>query len=174
VRMVAVAPDPVFRADIDRKVVNLSTIDVAGKESANLMCSQCGTSGKIAVPKLPHRYYKVRCKCMYDFSIEFNRRKYTRKQTNLIATYSTACRFADYIIDIVDLSRGGLRFIRTDANILCISDVLAIAFCLDNTERDFIECTALIKDICGNHVCVEYLDMDGRMRSILGFYFFNP
>jgi len=172
--MAGAAPEAFWEADTGRGVVNLSIIDVAGKESANLTCSQCGISRKIVVPKQPNRFYKVTCRCMNKFLIELNRRKHRRVQTDFMAIYSLKHNFVTFIIDIVDLSKGGLGFIRTDVNKLSISGLLKINFSIDNAEHDVIECTSIIRNVHNNRVCVEFLNMGGRDKTILGFYFYNP
>jgi len=172
-RMAGATQKPFSRAGTERGLVNISIVDVAGRESADLMCSQCGISRKIAVPKVPNRFYKVKCGCMNKFFIELNRRKYKRKQTNFIATYSLRQNFANFIIDVVDLSKGGLGFIRTDRNKLSISDLLTVTFSLDNAEQDVIKCTTLIKNINNGRVCTEFVNLVGREKTILGFYFYN-
>jgi hypothetical protein len=107
---------------------------------------------------------------MHAFSIAFNRRKYNRKKTNIIGSYLSKHSLADNIITIIDLSRGGLAFIRNDTTKIAIGDKITINFTLDNSERDSIECTALIRNVFDNRVCVEFLDMRSGMKTSLGFY----
>ena len=152
--------------------MDLQQIDIAAKNFATLVCSRCGNSDEIAVSKLLHYMYKVRCKCMYVFLIGMNRRRYARKKTNFIGTYSLQRSFTNNIISVVDLSREGLGFIRTDQNLLNVSDKRIVSFTLDNREKDIIECTVSIKNIFNNKVCAEFVDMKGTMRKTLGFYLF--
>jgi len=153
--------------------VDLVTINITSKESVNLVCSKCGNARRIVTSKLTHvgRIYKVKCACTHGFSIQFERRKYKRKKLKFIGTYSTEHNLTDHIIDIVDLSRGGLAFTRTDSNKLMLGDKINIRFNLDNPEQDLIECTVLIRNVFDSRVCVEFLDMRGRMHTTLGFYF---
>jgi hypothetical protein len=153
-------------------LMDVMTIDVAAKDSINLVCAKCGNEKQITVSKLPDagRIYKVKCKCTHVFSVAFNRRKYNRKRTNIIGSYASKHSLADNIINITDISRGGLAFVRTDTSMIAVGDKLTINFTLDNTERDSITCTALIRNILGKKVCVEFLDMRKGMQTTLGFY----
>jgi len=153
--------------------MDVVTINIAGKESIKLVCSKCGSAREIKISSLPDigRVYKIKCKCIHGFSIAFDKRKYKRKKTNFIGTYSLENSLADNIIDIIDLSRGGLGFIRTDRNKLEIGDRLAVRFKLDNAGNDLIDCIVSIRNIFDNRVCCEFLDMKGGMKTTLGFYF---
>ncbi|MGA2223003.1 MAG: PilZ domain-containing protein [Syntrophobacteraceae bacterium] len=152
--------------------MDLITINIAGKESISLVCSQCGCAREINVSNLPDigKVYKVKCKCIHPFSVAFDKRKDKRKRTKLIGTYFFEHSMTDSIIDVVDLSRGGIAFIRTDNNTLKIGDRLIIRFNLDNLEQDTIECVITIRNILGNRVCGQFLDMRGGMNRMLGFY----
>jgi hypothetical protein len=101
----------------------------------------------------------------------FDKRKYKRKATNFIGTYALENSLTDNIIDIIDLSRGGLGCIRTDKNNIKIGYRLTVNFNIDNAEGDMINCSVLVRNIIGNRVCGEFLDMTGKIRTTLGFYF---
>ncbi len=154
--------------------MDLITLNIASKESINLVCSKCGNMRKIIISELPNigRIYKVKCKCTHDFSIQFDRRKHKRKRINFIGTYSVDDSFVDSIINIIDISRGGLAFIRTEKNKLNIGDKIHIKFNLDNPNGDLIDCIALIRNIFDNRVCVEFIEIKGRGQTTLGFYLF--
>lgn len=153
--------------------MDVITINIAGKESINLVCSKCGCAREISISSLPNlgKVYKIKCKCIHGFSVAFDKRKYRRKKINIVGTYSLEHSLTDHIIDIIDLSRGGLGFIRTDKNKLIIGDRLTVNFNLDNAEGDLIRCSILVRNILGNRVCGEFVGMPGRMQTTLGFYF---
>jgi hypothetical protein len=153
--------------------MDVITINIAGKESVNLVCSKCGCARKIDISSLPNigKVYKIKCKCIHGFSIAFDKRKYKRKKTNLIGTYALEHSITDNIIDIIDLSQGGLGFIRADKNKIKIGDRLTVCFNLDNVGGDMIKCSILVRNVIGNRICGEFLDMAGKMRTTLGFYF---
>lgn len=148
------------------------TINVVGKKSISLVCSKCGCARNIIVSSLPDigRVYKVKCKCIHGFSISFEKRKYKRKTTKLIGTYAFQHSMTNNIIDIINLSRGGLGFVRTDRNKMKKGDILIVRFNLNNSEHDMIECLITIRHIFDNHVCGEFIDISGRMKQTLGFY----
>jgi len=148
------------------------TINIAGKESVNLVCPQCGLAREINLSSLPDigKVYKVKCKCIQPFSVAFDRRKEKRKETNLIGSYSFEHSIRDNIIDVIGISRGGLAFIRTDKITLKIGDQIVVRFNLDNLEKDIIESNITIRNIFNNRVCGEFVDMRGGMNRTLGFY----
>lgn len=86
--------------------MDFMTINITGKESINLVCSQCGCAREMNVSSLPDigKVYKVKCKCSYPFSVAFDKRKATLKRTKLIGTYSFERSRTDNIIGVVFLS----------------------------------------------------------------------
>jgi hypothetical protein len=153
--------------------MDVVTINVGAKKSIDVVCSKCGNKRQVIVAKLSNFgvVYKIKCQCTHDFSIAFDRRQHRRKKTKLPGTYTLHNKFGDYIINIIDLSRGGLAFTRTDKNELAIGDMIHVQFILDNLVRDSIECMAIVRHVCDNRICVEFLNMIGRMQTTLGFYF---
>jgi len=87
--------------------MDFMTINIAGKKSINLVCSQCGCAREINVSSLPDigKVYKVKCKCIHSFSVAFDKRKEKRKRTKLTGTYPVEHNMTDNIINMVDLSR---------------------------------------------------------------------
>ena len=156
--------------------MDLIAINIAGKESINLVCSKCGCGRKIKVSSLPNisKVYKIKCKCINGFSITFDKRKEKRQHSNLIGTYTCEHSITDNITNIIDVSRGGLAFIRTDRQTLKIGDCLVVRFTLDNVQRDIIECRITIKNIVNDRIGGEFLDTQSKMIQTLRFYLFNP
>lgn len=148
------------------------TFNIASKEYIDLACPKCGNTKRVIIAKTPNigRVYKITCKCRHHFFVVFDRRKYRRKRVDIIGTYSISRSFTDNIINIVDLSAGGLAFIRTDNNKLSTGDKLTIRFNLDNPDGDLIECTAIIKSMSNKKVSVEFANMKAKMQTTLGFY----
>ena len=152
--------------------MDFRTINIAGKEFINLVCPECGSAREINVSSLPDigRVYKVKCKCIHPFSVAFDKRKAKRKRTKLIGTYSFERSMTDNIIYVVDLSRGGIAFTRTDNNRLKIGEQLIIHFNLDNVEHDLIEYIITIRNIFDNRVCCDFIDIRSGINKTLGFY----
>ena len=148
--------------------MDVITINIAGRESVNLVCSKCGSARRIDISSLPNigKVYRIECKCIHGFSIAFDKRKYKHKKTNFIGTYSLDNSLTDNIIDIIDLSRGGLGFIGSDKNKIKIGDRLTVRFNIDNAESDMINCTILVRNVIGNRVCCEFLDMTPESVSL--------
>jgi len=148
--------------------MDVITINIAGRESVNLVCSKCGSARRIDISSLPNigKVYRIECKCIHGFSIAFDKIKYKHKKTNFIGTYSLDNSLTDNIIDIIDLSRGGLGFIGSDKNKIKIGDRLTVRFNIDNAESDMINCTILVRNVIGNRVCCEFLDMTPESVSL--------
>ena len=150
--------------------MNCVTVNISGKESADLVCPYCKKLSTIAVSNLSHRIYRAKCKCTNSFLVEFDRREFIRRLTNFIGTYAQMQSFTNNIINISNVSRGGLGFSRTDRGNIRINDKIIINFNLDNSEHDLIEGAGLVRNICDEQVCVEFVHLRGWMRTILGFY----
>jgi hypothetical protein len=148
------------------------TFNIASKEYIDLSCPKCGNTKRVIISKTPNigRVYKITCKCHHHFFAVFDRRKHRRKKLDLVGTYSLSRSFTDNIINIIDLSSGGLAFVRTDKNKLSIGDKISIRFNLDNPDGDLIECTAIIRNISNKKVSAEFVNMKGKMQTTLGFY----
>lgn len=145
---------------------------LTGNKSVDMVCAECGNSRQITVSSLPQlgKIYRIKCRCGNSAAFVLDRRKHKRKKINFIGLYSVRGSIRDHIISVVNLSRNGLCFKRTDNTKLDVGQVISINFQLDNLERDSVRCDAIVRSIVDDKVGVEFKDMGGSTDRTLGFY----
>ena len=155
--------------------VEIITHNIAGSETVNLRCPRCGNSHRISTVELRSDIYmyKIKCKCGASHYVEFNKRKLPRKKVSLKGTCFTKNKINDEIIDILDISKKGLRFSVYGRIFMTKGQIINIRFTLDNTERESIECEAIIRWIKDGQVGVEFVNLSPTMQTRLGFYLFS-
>jgi hypothetical protein len=156
--------------------MDIPTICVAGKETADLVCSKCGNSRQIFLAGLPDagNVFKIKCRCGYSYRLMFDKRRFNRKKTCLKGVYSSSDnRMYEDIIDIIDLSMTGLCFSRIDNRDLYNGQIVFIRFRLDNHQVDKVNCKAIVRHACNNRVGIEFLDLSPKVQRTIGFYLFN-
>lgn len=155
--------------------MDIATLNISEKETVVLRCVRCGNSRQISTGELRPdiHLYKIKCKCGAAYYMQFNRRKFTRKNVTLKGTYSMENRMNDEIVDIVNLSRTGLCFFTHGRIYLTKGQTINLRFVLDNAERESIECKAIIRRIKDHEVGVEFVNLPPIMQKRLSFYLFN-
>ncbi len=145
---------------------------LTGEKSADLVCAECGNSRQITVSNLPQlgKIYRIRCQCGNTAALVLDRRKHKRQRINFIGLYSVKGSIRDHIVSVVNLSRKGLCFKRTDNTRLGNGQVISIDFQLDNPERDSVQCEAIVRSVIDDKVGVEFQNLGGRIDRTLGFY----
>lgn len=146
---------------------------IADGENLGFKCSNCGYKTLIDISKLANfkgRAFKIRCKCNSTFNVILDRRRQRRELCKLTGKYSFLNSFSYNIIDVINLSIGGLRLTRHDKNRLEKNDIINISFNLHNYANDLIECTAIVRNLFNSTVCVKFEEMNSRMKTTLGFY----
>jgi hypothetical protein len=145
-------------------------LNIGGKDSVNLACPKCGRSRTVPVPDLKRQTYKIRCACGHEFAIKLNKRRHVRKNTNLIGAYSVAGSVADYAMSVLDISRSGLCFTRSDCLRLEPGRNVSLRFRLDTSNMDIIVCDGVIRSVEGDRVSIEFLELGGSQQRDIGFY----
>lgn len=148
---------------------------------AIVICPKCEKSKTIDVSKDIGSKYLVRlqhkCSCGYLYIVLLERRKRHRKIVNLPGTfiYSVAKEQVDKgLMTIQDITRAGLCF-KLDANTkqkFNIGDKFLLEFHLDDKSRSLIKKEAIIRNIRGPFIGVEFSSVDLYDRA-LGLYMFS-
>ena len=151
------------------------TINVAGKESVDLMCLKCGNSRQVSIASLPpgDNMYRIKCKCGEAYSVAFDRRRFIRRKTDLRGVYFTESRMKDELIEISNVSMTGLCFVKNDKCDLRMGQIITLNFVLDNVNKDTVECKAIIRQIQGERIGVEFMNLSPGAQRTIGFYLFN-
>lgn len=148
---------------------------------AIVICPKCEKSKTIDVSEDIGSKYLVRlqhkCSCGYLYIVLLERRKRHRKIVNLPGTfiYSVAKEQVDKgLMTIQDITRAGLCF-KLDANTkqkFNIGDKFLLEFHLDDKSRSLIKKEAIIRNIRGPFIGVEFSSVDLYDRA-LGLYMFS-
>lgn len=148
---------------------------------AIVICPKCEKSKTIDVSEDIGSKYLVRlqhkCSCGYLYIVLLERRKRHRKIVNLPGTfiYSVSKEQVDKgLMTIQDITRAGLCF-KLDANTkqkFNIGDKFLLEFHLDDKSRSLIKKEAIIRNIRGPFIGVEFSSVDLYDRA-LGLYMFS-
>lgn len=148
---------------------------------AIVICPKCEKSKTIDVSEDIGSKYLVRlkhkCSCGYLYIVLLERRKRHRKIVNLPGTFICSIskeQVAKGLMTIQDITRAGLCF-KLDANTkqkLNIGDKLLLDFNLDDKSRSLIKKEAIIRNIRGDFIGVEFSSVDLYDKA-LGLYMFS-
>jgi len=148
---------------------------------AIVICPKCEKSKTIDVSEAIGSKYLVRlqpkCSCGYLYIVLLERRKRHRKIVNLPGTfiYSVSKEQVDKgLMTIQDITRAGLCF-KLDANTkqkFNIGDKFLLEFHLDDKSGSLIKKEAIIRNIRGPSIGVEFSSVDLYDRA-LGLYMFS-
>ena len=151
-------------------------IYVTQGQTGTFICPQCQKSKTVSVSKLikssKNLNINVRCPCGHIFTSFLERRKYFRKETNLIGTF---VRFVDgepkdrgrMVVRDLSLTGVGLKFqLSHDFE---IGDILEIDFKLDNSKETRLNRKVIIRNIKDSYVGTEFYKPEVEDKA-LGFY----
>lgn len=159
---------------------------ITNGSNVNIYCPSCHrhTMVPLASVKNKHRC-KVKCACGCIFVAEVEYREKFRKPVDLPGFYDISLqkkvdvmagarvRWESVIIDrkipncqIIDLSRSGIGFLRTDHRQLSPEDIVRLRFTLDNTAQTQITQECEVRHVRDNFVGCRML----TPNTSLGFY----
>ena len=148
---------------------------------ALIVCPKCEKLKTVDVSEELGSKYLVqlqhKCSCGYLYVVLLERRKRHRKIVNLPGTYTCLVSqepTAKGSMTIQDITRAGLSFkLNEDANQkLKIGDTLLLEFHLEDKSRSLIKKEAVIRNIRGPYIGVEFSFVDLYDRA-LGRYMFR-
>lgn len=160
--------------------MDVKTIYAPDKETATLVCEQCGRTRviKISEVKTTGTPRKVRCRCSHVFFISIEMRKFYRKQTKLPGEYTYISKNISNRPEkgrmiVENLSKGGLGFSTERPHNLRVQDMLCVTFNLDDDKRSKVSKRAVVKWVKVYFVGAEFLDLDtySEANRALGSYF---
>ena len=150
----------------------------ARSKMATIVCPKCQKSKTVDVSKYLEldKVVKVnlKCSCGYSNSYLLEKRKRSRKETDLPGSYN---RYADGkqmgggLMRVKDLSSIGMK-LQVDADHdLEVGDLIQVEFHTDDAQRALIKKKVIIRNINGRIVGTEFAPMEGLDKA-LGFYLF--
>jgi hypothetical protein len=160
----------------------MQKVFVTADNTATFTCPDCERSRTVDVTQYRELdravKIKVKCPCGFDYIVGLERRRQFRKAVRLSGTFQLVRggrSVARGEVEVVDLSRTGvkLRLERSFAG--AIGDRVHVAFRLDDAKRSDIQLETIVRKVDGRHVGVEFTDRDPsdpNMKAI-GFYLFG-
>ena len=126
---------------------------------AVVLCPECGKTKMIDFEKFidvdKEIKLKVTCKCSHVFSVILERRKHVRKQVDFHGGLINDNK--KYSIDVIDISRMGLKLRTKEVLDLNPDDKVVIEFTLDDAGRSKISKDGIIRKIVKKYIGVEFL-----------------
>lgn len=135
--------------------MTISKAAIGADNKISLDCPRCGQHIQVPLDRVGHKYHcRFKCTCSYVFVAEIEFRERFRKPVDLPGTYETSgantpagsptgnCR-------IIDISRSGIAFLKTDEGRLAPEDVVLLRFNLDDARGSEVsqECAVIhVKD----------------------------
>jgi hypothetical protein len=145
-----------------------------------LTCPRCGFQESVSTEQFEKlgNALSVTCPCRKNFTAVLEKRRAFRKAVRLPGHFSVSGDLkhrdaADGIWGLMmvrDLSKAGLRFSTTKANLIHPGDHLMVRFHLDNSNQALIHKPAKVISVTGEEVGCRF-EGDDSYDITLGFYF---
>lgn len=158
---------------------------IGSNNMATFVCPQCEKSRTVDVSRYQNleraSKVKIRCSCGHTYSVELDKRKHYRKETQLTGMYihivsSLGDNFSEEvgkgIITVLDLSRTGLRFKLNVPPSFGPGDKLMLEFRLDDAKRTLVRKEVVIRNIRELVAGAEFThhDPSDPSEKAIGFY----
>lgn len=155
---------------------NITTVHVRDNNTATLICPHCGEVRHINADTFQHGRHlmTVRCRCQQTYTLLLNFRRHFRKQTNLQGTYQIVSNGAvgGGIIEIKNISRGGLGFTVSGLHRIEKGQELEIVFQLDDKNKTVLKKRVIVKSVAQNCIGCQFI-ANTEMEKALGFFLQN-
>ncbi len=151
------------------------TVFLTKSGTANFFCPECGKSRQMDVVKFRDIKKKVKlkvtCSCKHKFSVILERRQHIRMMVNLKGVI--LLNGNKFPIDIIDISRLGLRTKTKGLLDLKLLDKVFIEFVLDDSSHSTITKEMIVRTICHPELGLEFVDEDhyDKLGTYLLFHF---
>jgi len=126
---------------------------------AVVLCPECGKTKMIDFERFIDAdreiKLKVTCKCSHVFSVILERRKHVRKQVDFHGGLINGSK--KYSIDVIDISRMGLKLRTEEVLDLNYDDKVVIEFILDDADGSKISKEVIIRKIDKEYIGAEFL-----------------
>lgn len=144
---------------------------VRNNGEAAIVCPECNLAKIVSVHKFKKRLYKlrVRCTCSHKFLAKLDYRQNYRKNVNLVGTITDLTDTTEEVVQIINVSMGGICFKVTGRHDFEIGLQGKIHFFLDDKRKTEMNKRIRIKSIIDQRICCEFIH-DLAFERDLGFY----
>lgn len=151
----------------------MQTVYLNRNHEGTIICKSCGRWKTQMFPPVDaaNKPLKVKCRCGAIFDIMREMRKSYRKSAYLQATYRhEEDSDAERVIEIADISQGGIQLRASACHHLKIDDTLNLTFILDDKTQAKIHKEVQVKHIRDRIVGTQFSSDEWAYRKELGFY----
>jgi PAS domain S-box-containing protein len=145
-----------------------------------LTCPRCGFQESVSTERFEklNNALSVTCQCQKNFAAVLEKRRALRKAVRLAGHFSITEDLKHKnpansiwgLMVVRDLSKSGLRFTTSKANLIYPGDKLMVRFQLDNSNQALIHKPAVVISVTGEEVGCRFEGADSYDIT-LGFYF---
>ncbi len=136
--------------------------------AGNVICQKCGNLKPIRFQnaEIP-RTASAKCKCGNVFTITFEKRQFYRKQISVTAKCLFPGNSAETLVKLIDVSQGGLCFVKPVGKSPEPNDIFKFSFEVGN---GVIHGVAQICNVRNDRIGAHFTSMDEHSKKVLGFF----
>lgn len=113
---------------------------------------------------------KCKCPCGNSFSVSLDKRRHSRKDTNLGGAFIHNSHKHRGLIEIKNISKSGIGFELSTDHSIREGDRLELRFNLDDSEESYVCKEVIIRKVRGNYVGVEFSDITRENDNLYAYF----
>lgn len=146
--------------------------------SVTVICPACGKAKSVETCKIPAHInsFRAKCPCGEVFTVNVERRRYYRRDTDFYGTLYRDSRKNRAITDIhvVDLSMKGMKcscewqnYVKMEIK---VGDEFHVRLLMGDDENGWLEGKVVVRNVRQDILGLEFLSLDEHSRKVLGFF----
>jgi hypothetical protein len=149
--------------------MDLVKIYVRGKDKAVVTCPSCGKAEVIGLADADlSQNFEIECICGIRIPVIFEKRRSSRKRVLLTGTcFSKNDPPGGTRVKILDLSKGGMRFLKESGENLKLNETVKMRF-IAGSSSNVVRCSVQVTNIEGNNIGVKFLNLDLNAQKTIG------
>ena len=138
-------------------------------QSGFVVCQRCGKSKQIDFTNGDNRRSGVaKCACGNTFAVIFeNRKLYGKPISSYGKCFATGDTAEGASIELVDISRRGIRFFKMDGKLLQLNEKIRVSFSFGD---EIIFRAASVYNIRNERIGAKFTSLDEHSKKVLGFF----
>jgi hypothetical protein len=133
------------------------------QQKATFKCPECEKSWTKDLSKFKNHEKMIRlkckCPCGHSFPVQLEKRRHSRKSTNLGGAFIHDLKKYRGVITIKNLSKSGIGFEHSSGHFIHEGDRLELRFNLDDSKKSYICKEGIIRKIDGDYIGVEFAEI---------------